>query len=227
MLQIEREIVQRENTYATNEIENRRLEQLHAQLNSFNLQATLIVGFALSTLNADNLVAISDDLSKFCMYKQPIVAALCSILTIFSIGTSMTCLGLSFYIIVRSQATANEVSVTHTVALVRRLQSQIVTYYMVGMFAFFTSLLLLIWMCVPRAHTAAAASSIPRACRIMPCGSGAPTHAQVSPHERTPPALPGRTIPCQVFWAGQLDPAAGRLAPGQLDHALGHRQHRG
>lgn len=146
MLQIEREIVQRENTYATNEIENRRLEQLHTQLNSFNLQATLIVGFALSTLNADNLVAISDDSSKFCMYKQPIVAALYSVLTIFSIGTSMTCLGLSFYIIVRSQSTANEVSVTHTVALVRRLQSHIVTHYMVGMLAFFASLLLLLWM---------------------------------------------------------------------------------
>ena len=42
------------------------IAQLHTQLNSFNLQATLIVGFALSTLNADNLVAISDDLSK-CM----------------------------------------------------------------------------------------------------------------------------------------------------------------
>ena len=31
MLQIEREIVQRENTYATNEIENRRLEQVRTR----------------------------------------------------------------------------------------------------------------------------------------------------------------------------------------------------
>lgn len=172
MLQIEREIVQRENAYTSNEIDNRRLEQvhgeflaagkitalhhtprvsrceqLHTQLQSFNLQATLIVGFALSTLNADNLVAISDDLSKFCMYKQPIVASLYVMLTIFSIGACMTCLGLSFYIIVRSQKTANEVSVMHTVALVRRLQSHIVSYYLVGMFAFFLSLILLLWMC--------------------------------------------------------------------------------
>ena len=148
MLQIEREIVQRENAYTSNEIDNRRLEQLHTQLQSFNLQATLIVGFALSTLNADNLVAISDDLSKFCMFKQPIVAGCYFVLTIFSIGTCMTCLGLSFYIIFRSQKTANEVSVKHTVALVRRLQSQIFSYYMVGMCAFFASLLLLIWMYV-------------------------------------------------------------------------------
>jgi hypothetical protein len=126
--------------------------QLHTQLNSFNLQATLIVGFALGTLNADNLVAISDDLSKFCMYKQPIVAGFYAVLTIFSIGTCMTCLGLSFYIIVKSQATANEVSVTHTVALVRQLQKGIVTYYMIGMFAFFTSLVLLIWMYFGRSN---------------------------------------------------------------------------
>ena len=106
----------------------------------------MIVGFALSTLNADNLVAISDDVSKFCMYKQPIVAGLYAILTIFSIGACMTCLGLSFYIIFRSQQTANEVSVTHTVALVRQLQRHIVAYYLLGMFAFFTSMLLLVWM---------------------------------------------------------------------------------
>lgn len=148
MLQIEREIVQRENAYTSNEIDNRRLEQLHTQLQSFNLQATLIVGFALSTLNADNLVAVSDDLSKFCVYKQPFISGCYFVLTIFSIGTCMTCLGLSFYIIFRSQKTANEVSVKHTVALVRRLQSQIFSYYMVGMCAFFGSLLLLIWMYV-------------------------------------------------------------------------------
>ena len=89
---IEREIVQRENAYTNNEIENRRLEQLHTQLNSFNLQATLIVGFALGTLNADNLVAISDDISNFCMYKQPEIAGFYAILTIFSIGTCMSTL---------------------------------------------------------------------------------------------------------------------------------------
>lgn len=124
----------------------RCLWQLHASLNSFNLQATLIVGFALGTLNADNLVAISDDLSKYCLYKQPFVSGLYIVLTIVAIGTCMTCLGLSFYIIVRSQQTANEVSVTHTVALVRQLQSQIVFYYFMGVLAFFVSLLLIIIM---------------------------------------------------------------------------------
>ena len=150
MLQVEREIVQRENAYNTNEIENRRLEQLHSHLESFNLQATLIVGFALSTLNADNLVAIADDQSKFCVYKQPLTATLYIILTIYAIGTCMTCLAVSFYIIVKSQATANEVSVAHTVALVRQLKSSIVAYYFSGMAAFFVSMILLIWMYIGR-----------------------------------------------------------------------------
>ena len=50
MLQIEREIVQRENTYASNEIENRRLEQLHTQLNSFNLQLLYEAGQLFAVL---------------------------------------------------------------------------------------------------------------------------------------------------------------------------------
>ena len=122
------------------------------------------------------------------MYKQPVVSTLYAVLTMFSLGTSMTCLGLSFYIIVRSQQTANEVSVTHTVALVRRLQSQIVCYYMVGMFAFFVSLLLLFWMCAQMAF---------KAC--------APSAGELRRH--TPRA---RGVSWQVRRPQQLGPAAGR-----------------
>eukprot|EP00966_Prymnesium_polylepis_P315912 7298963-Prymnesium_polylepis.1 len=71
MLRQNRVVVNHENLYVSNEIENRRLEQLLSQLENFNLQATLVIGFALSTMNADNLVAIADDTSKFCIYKQP------------------------------------------------------------------------------------------------------------------------------------------------------------
>ena len=65
MLRAEREVVKREDAFTANEIEFRRLEQLHSQLESFLLQATLITGFAIGTLNADNLVAIVDDVGKF------------------------------------------------------------------------------------------------------------------------------------------------------------------
>ena len=154
------------------------MSQLHAQLNAFNVQATLIVGFALGTFNADNLTAISNDLSSFCVYKrharedsnpsrshtlsstrvrvpccaEPIITCVYIVLTFTAIGTCAICLGLSFYIVVHSQYTANEVSVTHTLALVRQLQSQILFYYFLGLVAFFVSLYVEIIMYIERAH---------------------------------------------------------------------------
>jgi hypothetical protein len=58
----------------------------------------------------------------------------------------MTCIGISFYVIARSQRTANEVSVHHCVALVRRLKSLVLVAYCVGVLAFFISLIVLCWM---------------------------------------------------------------------------------
>lgn len=192
------------------------IAQLQSHLESFNLQATLIVGFALSTLNADNLVAISDDQSKFCMYKQPVVAGLWAVLTVFSIGACMTCLGLSFYVIVRSQRTANEVSVKHTVALVRQLKGNIISYYMFGMLAFFLSLLLLIWMCVySETRLVYTTATVAAPTRDEESGTllSKPTRA------RSPESLNR-----QVHWAQQLGQAHGRSR--QLDHSLRDRQHR-
>ena len=60
-----------EDKHRTNTIEQQNLEKYHEQLNSFNTQATLILGFALASLNADNLIALGDDQSKYCLYKQP------------------------------------------------------------------------------------------------------------------------------------------------------------
>ena len=68
MLQLERTLVQTESAFTANEIEYRKLEQLQAQLESFTLMATLVVGFVFTTLNADSLVAITDDMSKHCIY---------------------------------------------------------------------------------------------------------------------------------------------------------------
>jgi len=47
------------------------------------------------------------------------VAFLFCITTVSSIAICMTCIGVSFYVIVRSQYSALEVSVRHTVVLVR------------------------------------------------------------------------------------------------------------
>lgn len=147
MLQLERALVNTESAYAANEIEYRRLEQLHSQLESFNLQATLIVGFVFTTLNADSLVALSDDLSKNCIYKAPVVAHFYIVLTVMAVGLCMGCVMLSAYVVWKSQRTANDLSVRHTVALVRKIRMHIMSAYFVGMGSFFISFLFL--LCAP------------------------------------------------------------------------------
>ena len=167
MLRAEREVVKREDAFTANEIEFRRLEQLHSQLESFLLQATLITGFAIGTLNADNLVAIVDDVGKFwcaphlscsarvpaltvrcfcSIYKQPVTAHLYVVLTLFSMSTCMISIGIAWYVTVRSEKAANEVSVRHTVALVRQLKGTVMSIYFVGLVAFLASLIALLWL---------------------------------------------------------------------------------
>ena len=121
MLSADLAVVQRENQFRLNEIENRKLEQLHVLLSTFNTQATLIVGFALASLSSDLLGELGSDLSPSCMYKGDRigVAFLFCITVVSSIAICMTCIGVSFYVIVRSQYSALEVSVRHTVVLVR------------------------------------------------------------------------------------------------------------
>lgn len=146
MLHFANEAVTRENAYQINEIENRRLDQLQSQLESFNLQATLIVGFALATVNSGNLGMLADETSRFCVYKRPVVAHIYFLLASFSIATCMSCIGVSFFVIFRSQKAANEVSVRHTVSLIRRAKTSIMASYFVGMSAFFSSFILCTFM---------------------------------------------------------------------------------
>ena len=146
MLNIERTLVNTESAYTANEIENRKLEQLHSQLESFNLQATLIVGFAFTTMNADNLVALGDDVGKFCIYKRPVLAHIYVVLTLLAIGLSMSSVMLSTYIIWKSQRSANDVSVRLTIALVRTLKMKVMITYFIGMGAFMFAFLTLIWI---------------------------------------------------------------------------------
>ena len=190
MLQIEREVVRRQNDVSSNEIENQRLEQLHIQLQSINLQATLVLGFNLVLFCQDNIARIADDESKFCLFKQPVVSSFYIMLTIISMGSCMICVGLSFYLIVVSQRTANEVSVVHTVALVRQLRhSYVGNAFKAGVFAFFSSLLLLVWMYIghaskqcpgrPKQAQAKQAQAKPTPCPQP--ASGAPTAVMRSP----------------------------------------------
>jgi len=71
MLSADLAVVQRENQFRLNEIENRKLEQLHQLLSTFNTQATLIVGFALASLrHAATLPQLSRSMTRACPVSQ-------------------------------------------------------------------------------------------------------------------------------------------------------------
>ena len=83
----------------------------------------------------------------FCsIYKQPVTAHLYVVLTLFSMSTCMISIGIAWYVTVRSEKAANEVSVRHTVALVRQLKGTVMSIYFVGLVAFLASLIALLWL---------------------------------------------------------------------------------
>ena len=102
-----------ENQHRTNVIDERNLEKFHDQLSSFNTQATLVLGFAVAGLNSDNLLALGDDQSKYCLYKSGRMGwgYAYGLSTCLSISTSLTCIAASFYLIVRSQHFALNVGI--------------------------------------------------------------------------------------------------------------------
>ena len=72
-------------------------------------------------MNADNLVALADDMSKFCVYKNPVLAHLYIFSSVFAVGMCMMSVMLSMVIVWRSHRSANEVSVRHTIVRCRSL----------------------------------------------------------------------------------------------------------
>lgn len=143
-----------ENRHRTNEIEQGNLEKYHDQLNSFNTQATLILGFALASLNADNLMALGDDQSKYCLYKAERQAwgFLFGISTVACLSISFTCIASSFYLIIRSQHFALNVGVRPALAMVRTHRSRIIIVFVVGLLFFFLSAIATIWIFLGQAN---------------------------------------------------------------------------
>lgn len=127
MNRVVRDEIRAENRHHANMIDERSLERHHLLLNSFNMQATLVVGFALSSINADNLSALSDDQSKFCMYKDGRRgwAYLFAISVISCICISLTCIAASFLVTLRTQEYALHVGVRPAVAMVRMYATRV------------------------------------------------------------------------------------------------------
>lgn len=150
--------IKAENVHHTNEINARNLDQYHQMLNSFNTQATLIVGFALNSINHDNLSALASDTSKYCIYtsSRAFFGYLFGCSTVSCISISLTCIMASFYITVRTQQYALHVGVKEAVAMVRVWAKFIIGVYMVGLLCFFLAAFSLIWIFMGGANTAPA-----------------------------------------------------------------------
>mgnify|MGYP006132887925 CR=1 FL=1 len=155
-----------ENRHRTNEIEQGNLEKYHDQLNSFNTQATLILGFALASLNADNLIALGDDQSKYCLYKKERQAwgYLFGISTVACISISFTCIASSFYLIIRSQHFALNVGVRPALAMVRTHRSRIIVVFVIGLLFFFLSAIATIWIFLGQANWRSITAPTPGSC---------------------------------------------------------------
>lgn len=147
--------IKAENVHHTNEINARNLDQYHAMLNSFNTQATLIVGFALNSINHDNLSALASDESKYCIYTSGryFFGYLFGCSTVSCISISLTCIMASFYITIRTQQYALHVGVREAVAMVRVWAKFIVGVYVVGLLCYFLSALSLIWIFMGGSNT--------------------------------------------------------------------------
>ena len=124
-----------------NEIGTKSLDRYHAMINSLNLQATLIVGFAISSLNHDNLNAIISDVSRYCVYKSPsgIFGFIFIAATVMSVAILLTCILASFLIEYRTQHYALHVGVREAVAMVRTWMRVVFQIYAFGMFCWVTA----------------------------------------------------------------------------------------
>ena len=132
------DVIFADNLHHANEISTKLLDRYHSMLNSFNLQATLIVGFAISSINHDNMNAIISDASRYCLYKAPAggfgFAFVTS--TVICVSVMLTCIAASFYIELRSQHYALHVGVREAVAMVRTWMKIVIQLYGFGMACF-------------------------------------------------------------------------------------------
>ena len=64
--------------------------------------------------------------------EAPVLAHAYIVTTMLAVGMCMTCVLLAVFVVWKSQKMANELSVRHTVAIVRTLKTQIMATYFVG-----------------------------------------------------------------------------------------------
>ena len=130
------------------EMELRELGNNHQSLNSLSVQATLVVGFSLATLNADNLAALGDDQSPFCIYsgENAVWGTLFLALTSISIALNIVVVGICSYLIYKSQRAALDTNTEAAALKLREISKQIYVMFFGGLVAFFASATLIVWL---------------------------------------------------------------------------------
>ena len=141
--------LENENSVRRIEIELRTLQNLHNQLQNVMTQASLIICFSLAALSSDNLTALGNDTSRFCVYKDGLhywtaLAFLCS---------SCMCICLCALLVVlcsfvqqRSQTRALDLNAYASVALTHRQMTRIYLIYASALLFFLGSAVLVMWL---------------------------------------------------------------------------------
>ena len=130
------------------EVHLRELSNIHQSLNSLSVQATLVVGFSLASLSADNLATLGDDTSSFCIYKGSSMALgfLFVLSNSISISLNITVVGISSYLIYRSQRAALDTNTEAATTKLRLVSVKIYSMFVVALIAFFVSAILIVWL---------------------------------------------------------------------------------
>lgn len=130
------------------EMELQELGNNHQSLNSLSVQATLVVGFSLATLNADNLMALGDDTSPFCIYvgSNAFLGSAFLILTSISIALNIVVVGICSYLTYKSQRAALDTNTEASALKLRQISTQIYIMFFVGLLAFFASAIIIVWL---------------------------------------------------------------------------------
>ena len=110
--------------------------------------ATLIVGFSLSSLSADNLAQLGDDSSSFCIYKgrSMFLGFVFVLANSVSISLNITVVGISSYLIYRSQRAALDTNTSASTHKLRIISTRIYSMFVIALLSFFLSAIIIVWL---------------------------------------------------------------------------------
>ena len=140
---------QAENKVRTLESDGMRLKLYQDMLTNISTQATLLLGFSLSTYGADMLPQILDDSSSFCFYKDGWTMFFGSIFLFNNTASVCLCLLVilfSSYFILKSQTALLYVGGSAAVWRTHQLSYYVYKWYAYSLCVFILNAMLLMWV---------------------------------------------------------------------------------